>query len=96
MMQTQRRMGGSIGRGPAGAGRAGSLSQSARATGRLVAGGGQEMRPRKSHRRGNDALPRGLCPDNEEPPESLGRSLEDRANNVGAVTRSSEFAPFRR
>src|SRR4051812_39185278 len=31
------------------------------------------MRPRKSHRRGNDALPRGLHPDNEPPPGSLGQ-----------------------
>src|SRR5829696_7670428 len=31
------------------------------------------MRPRKSHRRGNDALPRGLCSDNEARAETLGR-----------------------
>jgi hypothetical protein len=48
----------------------------------LPAGGrapdrGQEMRPRKSHRRGNDALPRGLEPENEGTRGSLGRNLRN-------------------
>ena len=34
---------------------------------------GKEKRPRKTHRRGNDALPRGLYPENEAASETLGR-----------------------
>jgi hypothetical protein len=40
------------------------------------------VRPRTSHRRGNDALLRGLCPGNDPTRESLGRSPRTRCRVV--------------
>ncbi len=69
----------------------GGLRASARPDSRLARpgasadGAGQEVRPRKSHRRGNDALPRGLEPENEETRESLGHRPRNSLPWAGAA-----------
>jgi hypothetical protein len=55
---------------------------------------GQEMRPRKSHRRGNDALPRGLEPENEGTRASLGRLLRNSLTDPVAGHRTSVSTRF--
>ena len=70
-MQTQRRMAGVYGRVAPGPG---------------TPGRGQQTRPRKSHRRGNDALPRGLDPENDGDGESLGRIVRISQRSANGAT----------
>jgi hypothetical protein len=52
------------------------------------------MRPRKSHRRGNDALPRGLYPENEATRGSLGRIPRNSQADRGGSRQSGRTPGF--
>jgi hypothetical protein len=57
---------------------------------------GQGKRPRKSHRRGNDALTRGLAPQNDRARGSLGQSRSNRPIARGGVDEPWNGPGFRR